>query len=152
LARLQQPTAAAPPGALEGLGYRGLEIRRPGDPQPLLIHGGVVDTVGLSPNLIDPSREIEQWLLGSAAKEVDSKVLPAAARDFVLESATRQIDLNAFVAAAAPGPPPPPAPCPACKASHAPAYNPGLWNVPNTQPYNNCYNYANNIITNTFAQ
>jgi hypothetical protein len=31
-------------------------------------------------------------------------------------------------------------------------FNPGFWNVPNVQPYNNCYNYASNFRTNTFAQ
>lgn len=33
-----------------------------------------------------------------------------------------------------------------------PVYNPNNWNIPAIQPYNNCYNYANNMITNTFAQ
>ena len=42
--------------------------------------------------------------------------------------------------------------CPACVASDAPAYNPAQWNTPQVQPHNNCYNYANNQITNTFAQ
>lgn len=32
------------------------------------------------------------------------------------------------------------------------AYNPGFWNVPTVQPYNNCYNYAMNYKSNTFAQ
>lgn len=31
-------------------------------------------------------------------------------------------------------------------------YNPGFWNVPSVQPYNNCYNYAMNCKSNTFAQ
>lgn len=31
-------------------------------------------------------------------------------------------------------------------------FNPGFWNVPAVQPYNNCYNYARNWRTNTFAQ
>ncbi len=42
--------------------------------------------------------------------------------------------------------------CPPCKAADAPAYNPAFWNTPARQPYNNCYNYANNQATNTFAQ
>ncbi len=42
--------------------------------------------------------------------------------------------------------------CPVCMAADAPAYNPGFWNIPSRQPYNNCYNYANNQATNTFAQ
>ncbi len=31
-------------------------------------------------------------------------------------------------------------------------FNPGFWNNPAVQPYNNCYNYARNWRTNTFAQ
>ena len=34
----------------------------------------------------------------------------------------------------------------------APLYEPAWWNVPARQPYNNCYNYATNYRTNTFAQ
>ncbi|GAA4321338.1 hypothetical protein GCM10023149_21150 [Mucilaginibacter gynuensis] len=33
-----------------------------------------------------------------------------------------------------------------------PPFNPGKWNIPSVQPFNNCYNYANDKITNTFAQ
>ena len=31
-------------------------------------------------------------------------------------------------------------------------FNPGFWNDPAVRPYNNCYNYARNWKTNTFAQ
>lgn len=31
-------------------------------------------------------------------------------------------------------------------------FNPGFWNVPSVQPHNNCYNYARNWRTDTFAQ
>lgn len=34
----------------------------------------------------------------------------------------------------------------------APIYEPGWWNVPSRQPFNNCYNYATNYRTDTFAQ
>ena len=34
----------------------------------------------------------------------------------------------------------------------APLYEPGWWNVPARQPFNNCYNYATNYRTDTFAQ
>ncbi len=34
----------------------------------------------------------------------------------------------------------------------APIYEPAWWNVPTRQPYNNCYNYATNYRTDTFAQ
>jgi hypothetical protein len=32
------------------------------------------------------------------------------------------------------------------------SFNPGFWNTSGVQYYNNCYNYANNKQTNTFAQ
>ena len=38
----------------------------------------------------------------------------------------------------------------ACRC--APLYEPGWWNVPARQPWNNCYNYATNYRTDTFAQ
>src|SRR5439155_6747694 len=31
-------------------------------------------------------------------------------------------------------------------------FNPGFWNTPSVQPHNNCYNYARNWRTDTFAQ
>lgn len=33
-----------------------------------------------------------------------------------------------------------------------PKYEPQLWNNPDVQPFNNCYNYACDIRTNSFAQ
>ena len=33
-----------------------------------------------------------------------------------------------------------------------PPFEPGKWNIPSVQRFNNCYNYANDKITNTFAQ
>jgi hypothetical protein len=37
-----------------------------------------------------------------------------------------------------------------CKCG--PLYEPAWWNVPQRQPFNNCYNYATNYRTDTFAQ
>jgi len=42
--------------------------------------------------------------------------------------------------------------CPPCVAADAPTYDPGPWNTEPTLSNNNCYNYANNQATNTFAQ
>jgi hypothetical protein len=39
---------------------------------------------------------------------------------------------------------------PRCRCG--PVYEPGWWNVPSRQPFNNCYNYATNYRTDTFAQ
>ena len=43
--------------------------------------------------------------------------------------------------------------CPPCGGGAAPGYDPGYWNNDATRlRNNNCYNYANNLATNTFAQ
>lgn len=43
--------------------------------------------------------------------------------------------------------------CPPCGGGAAPSYDPGYWNNdPARLRNNNCYNYANNRATNTFAQ
>lgn len=39
----------------------------------------------------------------------------------------------------------------ACVLQHTP-YNPAFWNTASVQPHNNCYNYAMNFRSNTFAQ
>jgi hypothetical protein len=41
--------------------------------------------------------------------------------------------------------------CPDCEYEVS-QFNPGFWNAPSVQPYNNCYNYARNWRTDTFAQ
>ena len=41
--------------------------------------------------------------------------------------------------------------CKKCKYEIS-QFNPSFWNNPSTRPYNNCYNYARNWKTNTFAQ
>jgi hypothetical protein len=33
-----------------------------------------------------------------------------------------------------------------------PKFDPAVWNTPSVQPFNNCYNYACDLRTNTFAQ
>src|SRR5439155_21692689 len=44
--------------------------------------------------------------------------------------------------------PPPPRPC----IIHNTRYTPGFWNRPAVQAHNNCYNYAMNYRSDTFAQ
>lgn len=41
--------------------------------------------------------------------------------------------------------------CPDCQYEVS-QFNPGFWNAPSVQPHNNCYNYARNWRTDTFAQ
>jgi hypothetical protein len=154
---LERPTLSKPPGIAGMLGYRGFSLQRPaaGGAQPLdlYIHEGIVDRGPHEVNYVDESRELEQQLLRGAPQDLDS-----AAREHV----TAEIQRGALTAApgaptALPWPWPwpwpwPPHVCPPSHAADAPAYNPALWNIPSVQPFNNCYNYANNRITNTFAQ
>jgi len=152
LSRAESPTADSPPGALRGLGYRGFEVRQLDHPTAIHVHGGVVGTPGAAPNNVDRKRELERFLLGTM-QGAQTRALEAVS-DPVREAIEKDLDtpLDKFwippsAATKAPAPK-----CPKCNAALAPVYNPGLWNIPSVQPYNNCYNYANNLITNTFAQ
>jgi hypothetical protein len=81
------------------------------------------------------AEDAAQWLLTTAQREVDDELLS------IVQGAIRrepQPQLEAAVAAA-------------CVIQNT-AYNPGFWNTPSVQPYNNCYNYAMNYRSNTFAQ
>jgi hypothetical protein len=144
LTGLGTATAQRPSGALGGLGYRGFLVNRhdahAATAAPSLrIHEAIVDHGVQLPNLVDDTK-IEHFLLDAfrpqlhadAISHVQQQLSAAAAAAFALHT----------VAAA----------CPTCHAADAPVYNPGPWNTPATQPHNNCYNYANNQITNTFAQ
>jgi hypothetical protein len=148
-------TSAAPP-SLVGLGYRGLEIRFENSAEPIYIHGGVVGTLAGSPNLLDPGREIEKFVLntmpagGRDPGLAMTKKVYGLVREHIGKELTAKIDLGKPVKVA---PPNMNGNCPPNVGACAPPYEAGLmWNVPLTQPYNNCYNYANDRITNTFAQ
>lgn len=143
LASLQAFTEKRPSGIFGGLGYRGFSISREPDhalgPMALTVHEGIADRQTAGPNMVETTG-MEDWLAEQAAAHVSPEVMT-----YVREAIARRVPLVHQMA-------PKGAACPPCKAADAPAYNPGMWNVPNVQPYNNCYNYANNQITNTFAQ
>jgi hypothetical protein len=130
-----------PAGVLDGLGYRGFSVRRNEETSPLYVHAGIVDPGHATPTLIADDREIEKWLLTTAGASVDGEV-----KAHVEESLKGPVSRAALTAVSAA------AHCPVCAAVDAPVYNPAIWNTPAVQPHNNCYNYANNRITNTFAQ
>lgn len=145
---LAERTPTKPSGVLGNLGYRGFSVRQIEAPQlssRLYVHDGVVDLGQTEPNLTSPGGEIERWLL-STGREV---VHPEVAK-YVEESIGARPSADALWKL--PHVPKPHPGCPKCNAVDAPAYNPGKWNIPTVQPYNNCYNYANDHITNTFAQ
>jgi hypothetical protein len=136
------------PGSGGQLGYRGFSLHStavsPFGQLRLQVHQGIIDPGPGDLSLVDENLEIEKALLKSAGTRLD----PAVAKH--VEEA-----LAGGSKVALEGRPlivlPLPATCQP-KAVDAPPYNPGKWNIPTVQPYNNCYNYANDLITNTFAQ
>lgn len=128
--RLQQSArVATAPDEGPGLGYRGFSIL---EPDPELAPRGPIHHVG--------SPELETFLLRSAhdGGHISTEVFEHSTQ--VIAAAVTRF-----------GPIREPH-CPPCHAADAPVYNPAIWNTPAVQPHNNCYNYANNQITNTFAQ
>jgi hypothetical protein len=141
LAAATTQTHTRPSGVVGGLGYRGFLISSHDATFTaaglLRVHEGVVDRGINLANVVD-NTEIERFLL--------SKLQPKLAQDVHDHVHDGVIKTSPFgLTAAAKG-------CPPCHAADAPAYNPGPWNNPAVQPHNNCYNYANDHITNTFAQ
>ena len=130
-----------PAGVMGTLGYRGFSVRRNEEAHAMYVHAGVVDPGFTSPTLLAGDREIEKWLLSTAGDYVSADV-KAHVEESLAGAASHEL-LKAAVPALF---------CPACAAADAPVYNPAMWNTPAVQPNNNCYNYANNRITNTFAQ
>ncbi|HEV2740662.1 MAG TPA: hypothetical protein VGU66_19025 [Candidatus Elarobacter sp.] len=144
IAALGEKTRLKPPGIDGRLGYRGISLHRPaGDPAgplDLRIHGGVIGTSRLAPNLVDPGRAIEHAIIERAGAHLGARL-----KAYLQRELAKPVEAGSSNSAGT-------AQCPACVAPDTPPYQPNLWNVPNVQPYNNCYNYANNQITNTFAQ
>ena len=146
--------SAAPPN-LDGLGYRGVEIRFENATEPILVQCGVVKVASSSPNLLDVNREIERFVL-KTMPETDQNVgvamtrqVSGVVRQHIEEALAAKIDLSKFVQI---GPPQINGNCPPNVGACAPPYEPAMWNFSPTQPNNNCYNYANDRVTNTFAQ
>jgi len=162
--------------AVEGvLGYRGFIVQVPGDdvakkaalPDTFrfggLVAGEFTAPEGLAASALhaEEAHDAASWLLSTARGDVEDPVLSYVTS--VLKEPTRQRetqeaeaaapdvsedaqDKEAAAEAASAG-----AALAACVIVNTP-YNPGFWNVPSVQPYNNCYNYAMNWRSNTFAQ
>lgn len=141
LASLTTTTHQRPSGVVGGLGYRGFVITNHNAAfaaaGQLRIHENTVDRGISLPNLADTTK-IENFLLSTIRAPI-----PTDVHTHVISSLTQlgTFGLNTTTSA-----------CPKCNAVDAPTYNPGAWNNPAVQPHNNCYNYANDHATNTFAQ
>lgn len=133
---------AAKTPALRGLGYRGFSVLSAAPDKRADELAAMNDqSDSHSGAFIAGAPELEMRLLELALKRVDLI-------DLVIDEVRAGIKrpVPASLEGAAKG-------CPPCYGASAPAYNPGWWNNnPTILRNNNCYNYANNQATNTFAQ
>jgi len=131
---------SAHPKASRGLGYQGFTLL-PVEPHSTLDHLGLealgpASAHGLT---LAGAPELEEALIALALKRLDlSPAVQSAlhkAHERPLLTALPQVD------------------CPDCNGQDAPDYDPDWWNDNVVRlAQNNCYNYANNQATNTFAQ
>ena len=136
LASIQQTTLLKPAGIVGQLGYRGFSItavREAAFEPHIYIHQGVVDLARFDLNRIIDSAELEEWLLSTAGDVVSDDVRQAVRNELQggkIQPSSQQASVLTV-----------------------PPFDPGKWNNdPNIRTKNNCYNYANDTITNTFAQ
>lgn len=136
LGRVSKTTLLKPPGIIGGLGYRGFTISavREKDFEPeMYVHAGVIDVSRFDASLAVDNADLEQWLLSTAGQSVESSVEQYVTQEL---AGGKIFELT-----------------PSASILAVPPYNPGKWNNDQTiQRRNNCYNYANEKITNTFAQ
>ncbi len=140
LGKNREPCKLKSPASLGKLGYRGVQIEFVAEPAPfnsLRAFDGVLESSTVdAPNFIDNNSEVEDFLVKTSGltlsddeatyiqQEIEKNVRGGVANS-----------TNAF------------------RLMAAPPFNPSKWNNdPNVCRNNNCYNYANDTITNTFAQ
>lgn len=137
IASIENTTLLKPAGlALGILGYRGFSISSVREKlfEPhVYIHGGIVELDRFDINRIANSPELEEWLLSTAGDQItdDIRQVVSASLSSGITSPVSQKIIPMVV----------------------PNYDPGKWNNnSNIRTNNNCYNYANDKITYTFAQ
>lgn len=149
LAEGGEPTNLKSNAGIAALGYRGFHVTAsegsPMGAMSLHVHQGIVDVGPSEMNQISGKRAIETFLLDTAGDRIEKDVKKHVKSAMKVADVAAEFKDMALAAAAAVA-------CPVCKAADAPSYNPGAWNTPTVQPFNNCYNYANDHATNTFAQ
>lgn len=140
LGKKRKITNVSSPGSSGLLGYRGLLIASAEDvalPKTMRAFDGILEVASLdTPNYVDHDSEVEEFLLGTAGS-----ILSDDERKFVGQEIQKNVvggvanSVKNF------------------ELLSIPPYDPGKWN--NNQTVlrnNNCYNYGNDTITNTFAQ
>ena len=123
-----------------GLGYRGFSLSSSAvgsDERPA---GGESDAASQAFEIFaSGAPEIEERLLATGRDVIDDEVA-AHVRERLQSGLPRLARASQAV----------PVACPPCRGAAAPQYRPAVWSP--TRMRNNCYNYANDQITNTFAQ
>jgi hypothetical protein len=140
------------PSALDphwvNLGWRGFQIENQGiasfPASEVRVLGGVIRVIaapGSTPLFYQDLNGLEAFLTA----RLGGLPAPAAPSSPAASFAIPSISLSGMAAVVSPPPMP--------TSGSEPPYNPGSWNgVANNQSKNNCYNYACNKKTNTFAQ
>ncbi|MFL6258362.1 MAG: hypothetical protein ACJ76Y_01515 [Thermoanaerobaculia bacterium] len=137
-----------------GFGYQGFSITSAFSSSSvtgfdLHINGGIVDPGTRAASRFDEARALESWLLSTASDVVDQETrnevqeaLSAPAEDVLRArlSPPRESEAIELVEALMGG------------AIDAPTFKPELWLDDCTRKKNNCYNYALDKITNSYAQ
>lgn len=88
-----------------------------------------------APPSVEEVQDASRWLLGTAAEAIDDELRRVV--EAAITAPPAAVGAEAVAAA--------------CVIQNTP-YNPGFWNTPTVQPRNNCYNYAMNYRSDTFAQ
>jgi hypothetical protein len=135
LQKLLSAGGAAVRRLLPVLGYRGFLVRPARSPERFAQEAGDIVVVG--------NPEAERFLLSTAGPHLSGELKELAAA-WIARGIDPAVLQRAGAALAVQ--------CPVCHAADAPAYNPAFWNNPAHLSLNNCYNYANNQQTDTFAQ
>jgi hypothetical protein len=140
LSKKRTLSTSVSPSTTGRLGYRGLIICSPGDdivPKSMRAFDGILEVTSPDvPNFIDHDSEIETFLLGTAATALKSEEIQYIKQEI-------QKNVKGGIANSLSG----------FEIMAIPPYDPGKWNNnPTILRNNNCYNYANDKITNTFAQ
>lgn len=121
-----------PPGIVGHLGYRGFSIESVGEgaiESSMYVHGGVLDVGRLDLTIIDKDQGLENFLLSTLPFNSD---VSEFVREQMKDQSSRALQDQEI---------------------DEPPYEPSKWNNDsNVRTKNNCYNYANDKITNTFAQ
>jgi hypothetical protein len=160
-------TAAKPGTGFTGLGFREVQVDLIGDDEPrqrgvakqfALASTAVAD---LKSSAVLARRFIEAIPLRSEVQLVQHAITPLTPelRDLILERLERFVAKPPRPRRPKPRPNPPnplrttvnDTKCQKCQYEVS-QFNPAFWNNPAVQPHNNCYNYARNWRTDTFAQ